>query len=159
MKKFLSVFVTLTVAFVIFAFLTKSAEADKSIFGVKSPEDKEKVKQISLDKLREKVANRAVGNTTDLKAKSVEFDELNMAHTKVRQTVADVPVWEGEAIVHLKADGELASITDELKEDIVVNPNPTISDKDALQIARKLNKRAARQTEEPKVDLWVSTLR
>jgi hypothetical protein len=41
-----------------------------------------------------------------------------MAHTKVRQTVGDVPVWEGEAIVHLKADGSLSTITDNLKESL-----------------------------------------
>ena len=35
----------------------------------------------------------------------VEIDELRMAHTRVRQTVGSIPVWEGEAIVHLKSDG------------------------------------------------------
>ena len=98
-----------------FAFLTKSAEADKTVFGTGSLEDIERVKQISINFLAASTAGRSVGGINELKAQSVVFDELRMAHTRIRQTVNDVPIWEGEAIVHLKADGTLASITDNLK--------------------------------------------
>ena len=53
MKKFLSIFLTLLVAFVIFAFLTKSAEADRTVFGVKEFWD-----EPSID--FRKLANRVV---------------------------------------------------------------------------------------------------
>jgi Zn-dependent metalloprotease len=153
-KKFLSIFVTLLVAFVAFAFLTKEAEADKSVFGTKSFDDRERIKQISLDYLRGGLAARSIG-ANDFDVKSVEFDDLNMAHTKVRQTVAGIPVWEGEAIIHLKADGSLASVTDDLKERLVVNTEPGFSAKEAIEIAGNTYDGAAELTDEPKVELWV----
>ena len=155
MKKFLSVFVTLLVAFVVFAFLTKTAEADKSVFGTKSLDDTERIKQISLDFLRDNLVNRAAGDVKELKAQSVTFDDLNMAHTKVRQTVGDVPVWEGEAIVHIKADGSLSTITDNLKDSLSVDTRPTISLDEAVKIAVRMYRGAADLTDTPTADLWV----
>ncbi len=156
MKKFLSVFATLLTAFVIFAFLTKSAEADKSAFGTKSPIDQERIKQISLTLLQNEVANRSgAGAPIELKAQSIEFDDLNMAHTKVRQTVGEIPVWEGEAIVHLKADGALSSITDNLKNSISVSTKANISADEASEIAQKFYGGTARLSEQPKVGMWI----
>ncbi|MCY7344921.1 MAG: M4 family metallopeptidase [Pyrinomonadaceae bacterium] len=155
MKKFLSVFVTLLVAFVVFAFLTKTAEADKSVFGTKSLDDTERIKQISLDFLRANLVNRAAGDVKELKAQAVTFDDLNMAHTKVRQTVGDIPVWEGEAIVHIKADGSLSTITDNLKDSLSVDTRPTISLDEAVKIAVRMYSGAADLTETPTADLWV----
>jgi len=48
-KKNLSIFATLLIAIAVFAFLTKTAEADKTVFGSGSLEDTEQVKQISLN--------------------------------------------------------------------------------------------------------------
>ncbi len=155
MKKFLSVFATLIVAFVVFAFLTNSAEADKTVFGKGSPDDLERVKQISLDYLAQSVANRSIGGVNDLKAQTVQIDGLNMAHTKVRQTVNDVPVWEGEAIVHLRADGSLATITDDLKAGINVSTQPNFPVEKAVEIARGANGAEKSRTAEPKTDLWI----
>ena len=138
MKKFLSIFVTLLISFVVFAFLTKSAEADKTVFGDRSHDDIERVKQISLDYLRNSVGTRAVSNADEFKVKSVVIDELNMAHTKVIQSVNDVPVWEGEAIVHIQSDGKLSTITDDLKESLAVNTQPNFSAEDAIKIAEKM---------------------
>lgn len=154
MKKFLSIFVTLLVAFVAFAFLTKEAEADKSVFGTKSFDDKERIKQISLDYLRGGLAARSIG-ANDFNVKSVEFDDLNMAHTKVRQTVAGIPVWEGEVIIHLKADGSLASVTDDLKDRLIVNTEPGFSAKEAIEIAGNMYDGAAELTEAPIAELWI----
>jgi Zn-dependent metalloprotease len=154
-KKFLSIFLTLLIAFVAFAFITKNAEADKSFFGIKSPGDIERVKQISLDYLTANTASRSINAASDIKVQSVEFDELNMAHTKVRQTVGDVPVWEGEAIVHLKADGSLSTITDNLKDALVIDTKPNISSEEAVEIAQKMYNGGARLTEQPKVNLWI----
>jgi Zn-dependent metalloprotease len=154
-KKFLSIFAALLVAFVAFAFLTKTAEADKTVFGTKSFDDVERVKQISLDYLRNDTANRSIGNTSELKAQSVEFDKLNMAHTKVRQTVNEVPVWEGEAIVHLKSDGSLSTITDNLKESLFVNTQPNFSADEAIEIAEKMYGDSAALTAKSIADLWV----
>ena len=152
MKKFLGVLATLLIAFVVFAFLTKNAEADRSFFGKKSADDVERIKQISLDLLKAEVANRSNGNPSDLKAQSVEFDELNMAHTKVRQTINDVPVWEGEAIVHLKGDGTLSTITDNLKGNFSVDTQPAFDAENAIAIAERAFKIANASPDAKAVD-------
>ena len=58
-----------------------------------------------------------------------------MAHTRFRQTVDGIPVWEGEVIVHLKADGTLSSITDDLKEAVHVNTTPSFSVREVAKLA------------------------
>lgn len=155
MKKFLSVFATLIVAFVVFALLTRNAEADKTVFGTGSIKDTERVKQISLNYLLENTASRSVGGAAELKPQTVSFDDLGMAHTKIRQTVNEIPVWEGEAIVHLKADGSLASITDDLKSSISVNTQPNFSDVDAKNLAIGMYGGKAQITDEPKISMWI----
>ncbi len=154
MKKFLSIFLTLLVAFALFAFLTKSAEADRTIFGTKSVQDTERVKQISLGFLQDGLASRSI-NADDLNILSVNYDDLNMAHTKVRQTVSGIPVWEGEAIVHLKSDGTLRSITDDLKDNISVNTQPNFDTEEAVKIANTMYEGAAELTETPRTELWI----
>src|SRR5688572_28667950 len=98
---------------------------------------------------------RAVGNADDFDVKRVEIDELNMAHTHVRQMVGKVPVWEGEAIVHLKDDGDLSRITDALKENIAINTEPNFSAEDALSFAKRSTRGAKNLTVPPTVELYV----
>ncbi len=156
MKKFLSITAALAaIAFVVFTFLPRSSEANKTVFGNGSQDDIETVKQISLDYLRRETANRLTGGADELKVQSVVFDDLKMAHTKVRQTVGDIPVWEGEAIVHIKADGSLASITDGLKDAVTVNTAPNFSMKDAVRIAEKIYGGSNFLTARPTADLWI----
>ncbi len=155
MKKILSVCAVLLAAVVTFTFLPKTSEAQKTIFGKGTQLDIEKVKQISLDYLRNDRQNRAISGADELKVQSVEFDNLKMAHTKVRQTVNDIPVWEGEAIVHLKADGELAAITDNLKDAVYVNTQAGFSAEDAIDFAKKSYKGSKFLTEEPTADMWI----
>lgn len=155
MKKYISFAAVFVIAVVIFAYLTKHAEAEKNVVGNGSPQDIERVKQLSLDILRNDLANRAIGNIDDLKVQSVNIDELNMAHTKVRQTVNEIPVWEGEAIIHLKNDGSLSTITDELKDSISVNTQPNFSSGEAIETAKRFYRGAAFLTEKPKADLWI----
>lgn len=146
----------LAVAFVVFTFLPKTTEAEKTVFGKGSPDDIERIKQISLDQLRGALGNRAFNIGTELKAEKVTLDEMEMAHTKVRQTVNEVPVWEGEAIVHLKADGSLAAITDELKQSVLVGTTmPNFSAKSAIKMAQRSYAGSPFLTEKPTADLWI----
>lgn len=152
MKKFLVIGAVLAAALLVFTFLPKKTEANKPAF---SREDTEKIKQISLDYLRNNVGNRVISGDDDLKVLAVEVDDLSMAHTKVRQTVNDIPVWEGEAIVHLKIDGSLSSITDQLKSAVVVNTQPNFSPENAIAFARRMYRGSKFLTDEPQADLWV----
>ncbi len=155
MKRFLIVYAVVLAVFVTFTFLPKTSEAQKTIFGKGTPADIENIKQISLDYLRNNRLNRAVSSADELRVASVSIDELNMAHTKVRQTVDDIPVWEGEAIVHLKADGKLSAITDDLKDSVSVHTQPSFSSEDAIALAAKSYKGLRFLTDEPTADMWV----
>ncbi|MCP5634781.1 hypothetical protein NL380_27965, partial [Klebsiella pneumoniae] len=86
----------------------------------------------------------------------VEIDQLKMAHTRFQQTVAGVPVWEGEAIVHLGADGELKELTDNLKAGLAVSTEPNFSASEAFNIARSFagisnSVGSRRLTDDPKI--------
>ncbi|HSK72317.1 MAG TPA: M4 family metallopeptidase, partial [Pyrinomonadaceae bacterium] len=91
----------------------------------------------------------------DLEVKKVEVDDLKMAHTRVHQSVSGIPVWEGEAIVHLKPDGDVSTVTDNLKTAVVVSTVANFSAKYALKLANQMYDGAAQLTEKPKVDMWV----
>lgn len=155
MKKFLGILAVFAIGLLVFGLVSKQADANRNIFSTGTPDELENAKQISLGILRNRAAQRAIGNVDDYEVKRVEVDSVKMAHTHVRQTVDKIPVWEGEAIVHLKTDGELAVITDDLKENIQVNTQPNFTKDDVLMIAKRMYKGSRFITDPPTVDLYV----
>ena len=155
MKKFLSIFAVFVLALLAFGLISNRTEAIKPVFGEGSRDELETAKRISLGILRDRAARRGIANAEEFAVQKVEIDELKMAHTRVRQTIGNIPVWEGEAIVHLKSDGGLSVITDKLKEGLAVNTEPNLSAEDALAIARGVSYGAKILTEEPTIDLWI----
>src|SRR5438874_3826626 len=55
------------------------------------------------------------GKTDEFELARIKTDELNKVHTKFRQTVNGIPVWGGEAIIHLNEDGSVFAVTDNFK--------------------------------------------
>ena len=157
MKKILGILALFVLAAsVVFISTGGKVGASKNIFENGSQDELEKAKQISIEILRGQATQRAIGTVDEFTVSKVEIDELKMAHTRVRQTVGGVPVWEGEAIVHLKANGELSVITDALKENIsVISTEPSFSTKDAVNYAINLDTSAAKLTDKPIIDLWI----
>ncbi|HEY0429532.1 MAG TPA: M4 family metallopeptidase [Pyrinomonadaceae bacterium] len=156
MKKFLGILALFVLAgSAIFMSIANKAGASKTIFDKGTQDELETAKQISLGILRDTAAQRAVGNADDFQVQKVEIDELRMAHTRVRQTVQGIPVWEGEAIVHLKADGSLSTVTDSLKESIAVNTQPNFGGKEAIQYATRMFKGGDNLIAQSEADLWI----
>lgn len=156
MKKFLGILAVFAVGLLAFGIVSRTADANKSIFDKGSQDELETAKQISLGILRDRAAQKAVGNPDEYIVKRVEVDSVRMAHTHVQQTINNVPVFEGEAIVHLKADGELAVVTDSLKEGIAVSTEPNLSKADAIEAAERQYRRGKRfLTETPSADLFI----
>ncbi|HEX8636534.1 MAG TPA: hypothetical protein VF692_00615, partial [Pyrinomonadaceae bacterium] len=155
MKKFLSITTVFVLALLAFGLFSNKTGAKKPIFGTGASDEHEKAKQISLGILRNRAAQSFVGSVDEFEVQKVEIDELKMAHTRVRQTIGKIPVWQGEAIVHLKEDGELSDITDELKENLSVNTEPNLAAEDALKYAKRMYKGSRFLTEKPSVDLWI----
>ncbi|MGQ0542267.1 MAG: M4 family metallopeptidase, partial [Blastocatellia bacterium] len=155
MKKFLGILAVFAVALFVFGIVSKRAEANKTIFGSGGGDEHEKAKQISLGILRDRAAQRAIGNPDDYIVKRVEIDELKMAHTHVQQLIDGVPVWEGEAIVHLKSDGELSLITDELKDSVAINTKSNLTPEEAVEFAKRMYRGSRFLTEEPRTELFI----
>jgi Zn-dependent metalloprotease len=86
---------------------------------------------------------------------AVQIDELGMAHTRVMQTQGGVPVWGGEAIVHLTPAGQVAGVTDTLVQNVSVDTNPRLDAERALDLALIHFGDARRLTQEPEVELLV----
>jgi Zn-dependent metalloprotease len=159
-KKIIGLMALLVLAVSVFILNPDTTSASKTIFGKGDSDEIEKARVKSLGILREKSAGRRLGNTDEFKVKKVEIDRLSMAHTRFQQTVNDIPVWEGEAIVHLNPDGELNGVTDELKEGVAVNTQANFSALEALNIARSFagisnSVSPRRLTDNPKIDLWI----
>lgn len=156
MKKFLGITAaTLLVGLLVFGLISSRTSAKKNIFEKGTQDELETAKRISTEILKNRALQRGIANADEFAVQKVEIDHLKMAHTRFRQTVNDVPVWEGEAIVHLQADGELSTVTDDLRENISVNTKPSLTAEEAIEIAERMYRGAAEPTEAPKVDLWV----
>ena len=155
MKRFLSILAVFGVAIFVFGLISKKADANKPVFNTGAQDELDNAKQISLDILRGRAAQRAVGNVDEFQVQKVEVDGLKMAHTRVSQVVGGVPVWEGEAIVHLKSDGSLATVTDSLKESVAVSTQPNLSERDAVSLAVGIKRGRTKLNQEPSVDLWI----
>ena len=155
MKKFLGLLAVVVSVLMVFGIVSKRAEANKALFSTGSQDELENAKRISLDILRDRAAQRAIGNVDEYQVRKVEIDELRMAHTRVRQTVDGIPVWEGEAIVHLDAEGRLTTVTDDLKETVAVNTKANISEKQALRYAMNAYSGKARMTDSPQIEMYI----
>ena len=155
MKKILGLLAVAVCVLMVFGIVSKRAEANKAVFSTGSQDELDNAKRISLDILRDRAAQRAIGNVDEYQIQKVEIDELRMAHTRVRQTVNGVPVWEGEAIVHLDADGRMTTITDDLKESVAVNTKPNFSEKEASMFAMNAYSGSAQITGASQIALYV----
>jgi Zn-dependent metalloprotease len=156
MKILFNIAVLSIFAIAAFCLIPNKTQAQKSVFDKGTSVEVERIKQISLEFLNSRMAERGlVGDANTFAVENVSIDDLNMAHTKVRQTVNSIPVWEGEAIVHLNNDGSLFTITDDMKRLPVINTNANLSEKEAVSLARRAYRGSKFLTEEPKSDLWI----
>ncbi len=91
----------------------------------------------------------------EIALRTVLIDELGAAHARVRQSVGGVPVFQGEAIIHLGADGLFDSMTDKLLRDVDVDLKPALLDSDAVDVAIAASGEALGLTGEPQADLQI----
>ncbi|MBP9664660.1 MAG: M4 family metallopeptidase [Pyrinomonadaceae bacterium] len=127
------------------------AAAGGTVFTTGSADEIETAKRLSLQVL----CSAAMADVDEFRIKRVEIDGLRMTHTHVQQIFNGVPVWEGEAIVHLRADGTLARLTNSLKPSIAVNTTPGFTAKEAESISESIYRGNARQTDPSVIELYV----
>ena len=91
-----------------------------------------------------------------LRTLKVNVDEVGMAHTKVQQLHNNVPVWGGEAIVHLARNGKFSHVTDDLIPDIKVNTTPDYTADEAIDLAvDEFYNGWDELDQDPVADLWI----
>jgi Zn-dependent metalloprotease len=119
------------------------------------PEHLAIAKTISYNYLAERIEQHGIADVNELKTLRVEKDEQSLTHTHVQQTYRGVPVFGGEAIVHLNPDQSLSDITDNLISYVQVETEPTITAEEATKIAVSKYGCGECLTATPEVDLWV----
>jgi len=65
---------------------------------------------------------------------SVRIDDRNQAHVRVMQTVDNIPVLGGQAIVHLDRNGIFKGVTDGFVRFVDVDTTPTYQDYEAIDL-------------------------
>jgi thermolysin len=126
-------------------------------FGEGDPAEVEVAEQLSLGYLDEAMGADGVDARRDFTVKRVFVDELSVAHTHVQQRVGGVPVFGGEAIVHLGRDGSLFALTDARVRGIPpdFDVTPAISADEAIRRVVGGYDCAECLTAPPAADLWV----
>ena len=133
----------------------RRAEGHVAVFGSGSDDEKQLAVAKSIEVIRERYPRQLVGNVDDFVVRSNEIDSQGYAHTKFQQRIGQVPVWEGEVIVHHKPDGEVFALTDSLALVGPIDTVPTLKPTDAIKIAKKLYDGSRHLSEPPVADLWI----
>ena len=71
----------------------------------------------------------------DIWTRRVHIDHLHEAHTRLIQTVDNIPVFGAEAIVHLNDDGSFKLFTDDFLRDLRVDTVPDLTEFGAMDLA------------------------
>ncbi|MDP2313985.1 MAG: M4 family metallopeptidase [Pseudomonadota bacterium] len=131
--------------------------ADAPVFGQGSEDELALAEDLSYAALLDAAESPAIGKgITEVRTLKVHVDPTAMAHTKVQQLVGGVPVWGGEAIVHLSPTGAVAGFTDSLLAQVVVDSTPDFTADEAVDLAVAAWPTGwSTLTDEPIADLWV----
>ncbi|WP_375768173.1 M4 family metallopeptidase [Archangium gephyra] len=89
----------------------------------------------------------------DVSFKRAVRDEKGLTHERVTQSFRGVPVFGAQAILHLDANGSVASVTDRLVRDLKVDTTPGLRAEEASQIAVAQVGGSRALKADPKVDL------
>jgi Zn-dependent metalloprotease len=159
MKKVFALFlVTAMCALIVLPGVVSGEKSDKP----SKAEKLARAEAASLMRLQKKLARKGIA-PNDVKTLRVFEDEdsANRVHTHVQQTHNGVPVFGGEAIVHLDSvtETEDQPTTDTLVPDVSAYTSPNLTPEDAVFTAKGKYKEKKGcdecLTDAPRTDLWV----
>jgi Zn-dependent metalloprotease len=107
----------------------------RPLFTTNSPEELADAVRRAAPTLEALAATHGMSSLGDFQARRVWVDDLGTAHVHVRQAVDGVPVFGGEAIVHLDPYGAVNVVTDDLIDGVVVDTAPDVSESEARVLA------------------------
>lgn len=93
-----------------------------------------------------------------LSLKSAGLDGRGLGHVHYEQQYGGLPVWGGEAIVHVAPSGTMFRFTDSLVRDIEVSIENAISQDQAIEIASSLQHPGASDIESPEARQMVARI-
>jgi Zn-dependent metalloprotease len=127
-------------------------------YGFEAPEpsaDLARVEALARAHLQANAGDYGIQDVERFTTKRVFVDDLGTGHAHLQQVVDGVPVFEGEAIVHLDPDGSVGGITQDLHPHIDVDTQPALSAEQAAGTAVASWGSWDLLTDEPLTDLWV----
>jgi Zn-dependent metalloprotease len=150
-------FITLFFFAAMFALFSSNfnSSAKLGLFHQGSTQELSIAKNLSLTHIGQNLDSLGLRSVDDLQMKNVFVDELSMAHTKFQQTFDGVPVFGGEAIVHLNQDGSVFTMTDSLVRNIKVDVVPSLNEAEAINRAVEMYGCGDCLTSQPQVDMFV----
>ncbi|BDU72874.1 M4 family metallopeptidase [Mesoterricola silvestris] len=96
----------------------------------------EAVSRGAIAQLREARAGLGLEAADDFVPRDVVRDGLGQVHVRLQQTYRGLPVWGGQAIVHVVPSGEAPPMTDALVRGVRVEPTPNLGPREALAVAQ-----------------------
>lgn len=156
MKRFVALLVTAALcAAVILPVIVSGQRSNK-------PDKLARAEAVSKMRLQKRLAKKGIA-AGDVKTLRVfeDKDRSDRAHTHVQQTHNGVPVFGGEAIVHLDTVNEVEAMptTDNLVEGVDVNTTPNLAADDAIAAAKgKYKEKKGCDdcfTDPPQASLWI----
>lgn len=109
----------------------------------------------SYDFLSQRLSLYGIADVGDLQTMRLFEDKEERIHTHVQQTLGGIPVFGGEAIVHLNADGSLFAFTDNLVAEVKTDTQASIVADDAIKTALAEYGCVDCLTGAPAADLWI----
>jgi Zn-dependent metalloprotease len=126
------------------------------------PDKLARAEAVSKMRIQNRLARKGIA-ANDVKTLRVfaDPDKLDRVHTHLQQTLNGIPVFGGEAIVHLDSVNEVEAVptTDNLIAGVDVNTVPNLTEADAVKAAKGKYKEKKGcdncLTDEPKASLWI----
>ncbi len=129
--------------------------AGETLFGQGRADELDVAEDLAFEVLENEVLSSPGFLTGEFRVLRNFVDDLDTAHVHVRQVHEGVPVFGGEAIVHLDAEGNSSGVTDTLVRDLSLDTTPLYEADEAVEIAVDATVGWAVLTDDPLVDLWV----
>ena len=86
--------------------------AQRRVFTTGTPAEIAAARARGLAHLQARIHDWGIETPDSLVVTRADVDELSRAHTRVQQYFRGIPVFGGEAIVHLREDGEVEAVAD-----------------------------------------------
>lgn len=126
------------------------------LFGTGSDEELDVAEDLAYEQLEQAGSPALLAAVEDVRTLKVNVDIVDMAHTRVQQLAGGVPVWGGEAIVHLTSEGALAGFTDDFVPNVQVDSTPDYDADEAIDLAVSAYSGGwGNLSGDPLADLWV----